>query len=56
MPDGGPRAAKAIVSAVGATSPRTRTQRVGPGNNESAGKRLSGKTNKGGTYLKNALI
>jgi hypothetical protein len=27
-----------------------------PGNNESAGKRLSGKTNKGSTYLRNALI
>ncbi len=27
-----------------------------PGNNESAGKRLSGKTNKGSTYLRDALI
>jgi hypothetical protein len=27
-----------------------------PGNKESAGKRLSGKTNKGSTYLRNALI
>lgn len=26
-----------------------------PGNHESAGKRLSGKTNKGSTYLHNAL-
>lgn len=27
-----------------------------PGDHESAGKRLSGKTNKGSTYLRNALI
>jgi transposase len=29
---------------------------VCPGNNESAGKRLSGKKNKGSTYLRNALV
>lgn len=59
----GPRAAEAIVSEVGVDMSRFPTHAhlaswtgMCPGNNESGGKRLSGKTNKGSTYLHNALI
>ena len=63
IPGVGPRAAEAIVSEVGVEMNRFPTDAhlaswagMCPGNNESAGKRLSGKTNKGSTYLRNALI
>jgi transposase len=63
IPGVGPRAAEAIVSEVGVDMSRFPTDShlaswagMCPGNNESAGKRLSGKTNKGSTYLRNALI
>lgn len=63
IPGVGPRAAEAIVSEVGVDMSRFPSDAhlaswagVCPGNNESAGKRLSGKTNKGSTYLRNALV
>jgi transposase len=63
IPGVGPRAAEAIVSEVGVDMTRFPTDShlaswagMCPGNNESGGKRLSGKTNKGSTYLRNALI
>ena len=63
IPGVGPRAAEAIVSEVGADMSRFPSDShlaswagMCPGNHESAGKRLSGKTNKGSTYLRNALI
>jgi transposase len=63
IPGVGPRAAEAIVSEVGVDMNRFPTDAhlaswagMCPGNHESAGKRLSGKTNKGSTYLRNALI
>jgi transposase len=63
IPGVGPRAAEAIVSEVGVEMSRFPSDAhlaswagMCPGNNESAGKRLSGKTNKGSTYLRNALI
>jgi transposase len=63
IPGVGPRAAEAIVSEVGVDMSRFPTDShlaswagMCPGSNESAGKRLSGKTNKGSTYLRNALI
>jgi transposase len=63
IPGVGPRAAEAIVSEVGVDMSRFPTDAhlaswagMCPGNHESAGKRLSGKTNKGSTYLRNALI
>jgi transposase len=64
IPGVGPRAAEAIVSEVGVDMNRFPTDarpaswagRMCPGNNESAGQRLSGKTNKGNVYLRNALI
>ena len=63
IPGVGPRAAEAIVSEVGVDMSRFPTGAhlaswagMCPGNNESAGKRLSGKTNKGSIYLRNALI
>jgi transposase len=63
IPGVGPRAAEAIVSEVGVDMSRFPSDAhlaswagMCPGNNESAGKRLSGKTNKGSTYLRNALI
>jgi transposase len=63
IPGVGPRAAEAIVSEVGVDMTRFPTDShlaswagMCPGNHESAGKRLSGRTNKGSTYLRNALI
>lgn len=63
IPGVGPRAAEAIVSEVGvemnrfpADSHLASWAGMCPGNDESAGKRLSGKTNKGSIYLRNALI
>ena len=63
IPGVGSRAAEAIVSEVGVDMSRFPTDAhlaswagMCPGNNESAGKRLSGKTNKGSTYLRDALI
>jgi transposase len=63
IPGVGPRAAEAIVSEVGVDMSRFPSDAhlaswagMCPGNHESAGKRLSGKTNKGSTYLRNALI
>jgi transposase len=63
IPGVGPRAAEAIVSEVGVDMSRFPTDShlaswagMCPDNHESAGKRLSGKTNKGSTYLRNALI
>ena len=63
IPGVGPRAAEAIVSEVGVDMTRFPSDShlaswagMCPGNNESGGKRLSGRTNKGSTYLRNALI
>jgi transposase len=63
IPGVGPRAAEAMVSEVGVDTSRFPTGAhlaswagMCPGSNESAGKRLSGKTNKGSTYLRNAPI
>jgi transposase len=63
IPGVGPRAAEAIVSEVGVNMTRFPSDShlaswagMCPGNHESAGKRLSGRTNKGSTYLRNALI
>lgn len=63
IPGVGSRAAEAIVSEVGVEMSRFPSDShlaswagMCPGNHESAGKRLSGKTNKGSTYLRNALI
>ena len=63
IPGVGPRAAEAIVSEVGVDMSRFPSDAhlaswagMCPGNNESGGKRLSGRTNKGSTYLRNALI
>jgi transposase len=63
IPGVGPRAAEAIVSEVGVDMSRFPSDAhlaswagMCPGNNESAGKRQSGRTNKGSTYLRNALV
>jgi transposase len=63
IPGVGPWAAEAIVLEVGVDMTRFPSDShlaswagMCPGNHESAGKWLSGKTNKGSTYLRNALI
>jgi transposase len=63
IPGVGRRIAETIVSEIGVDMSRFPSDahlasRAGmcPGNNESAGKRLSGRTNKGGTYLRDGLI
>jgi transposase len=63
IPGVGARAAEVMVSEMGVDMSRFPTDAhlaswagMCPGNNESAGKRLSGKTNKGSTYLRDALI
>ncbi len=63
IPGIGQRIAETIISEIGVDMSRFPTDAhlaswagMCPGNNESAGKRLSGKTNKGSTYLRDALI
>ena len=63
IPGVGARAAEVMVSEMGVDMSRFSTDAhlaswagMCPGNHESAGKRLSGKTNKGSTYLRTALI
>jgi len=63
IPGIGQRIAETIISEIGVDMSRFPTDGhlaswagMCPGNNESAGKRLSGKTNKGSTYLRDALI
>jgi len=63
IPGIGQRIAETIISEIGVDMTRFPTDGhlaswagMCPGNNESAGKRLSGKTNKGSTYLRDALI
>lgn len=63
IPGVGPRIAQVIVAEVGADPSRFPTAAhlaswagICPGNNESAGKRLSGKTRKGNTWLRTALV
>ncbi len=63
IPGIGQRIAETIISEIGVEMSRFPTDAhlaswagMCPGNNESAGKRLSGKTNKGSTYLRDALI
>jgi transposase len=63
IPGIGRRIAETIVSEIGVDMSRFPTGAhlaswagMCPGNNESAGKRLSGKTNKGSTYLRDGLI
>jgi transposase len=63
IPGVGPRVAEIIVAEVGADPSRFPTEAhlaswagMCPGNNESAGKRLSGKTRKGNRSLRSALV
>ena len=63
IPGVGQRVAETIVAEIGVEMSRFASDAhlsswagMCPGNNESAGKRLSGKTTKGSTYLRNALI
>jgi len=63
IPGIGQRIAETIISEIGVDMSRFPTDAhlaswagMCPGNNESAGKRLSGKTNKGSIYLRDALI
>ena len=63
IPGIGQRIAETIIAEIGVDMSRFPTDAhlaswagMCPGNNESAGKRLSGKTNKGSTYLRDALI
>lgn len=63
IPGVGRRIAETIVSEIGVDMNRFPSDAhlaswagMCPGNNESAGKRLSGKTNKGSTYLRDGLI
>ncbi len=63
IPGIGQRIAETIISEIGVEMSRFPTDAhlaswagMCPGNNESAGKRLSGKTNKGSSYLRDALI
>jgi transposase len=63
IPGVGRRIAETIVSEIGVDMSRFPTNAhlaswagMCPGNNESAGKRLSGKTNKGSIYLRDGLI
>lgn len=63
IPGVGARVAEALTSEMGVDMTRFPTDPhlaswagMRPGNNESAGKRLSGKTNKGSTHLRDALV
>ena len=63
IPGVGARVAEVLASEMGVDMTRFPTDShlaswagMCPGNNESAGKRLSGKTNKGSTYLRDALV
>lgn len=63
IPGVGARVAEALTSEMGVDMTRFPTDShlaswagMCPGNNESAGKRLSGKTNKGSTHLRDALV